>query len=103
MTSLRLVLVFLLYLAAELVSPVAATPVEAFDGEAEESLLHAGPRRVARLAAERRSPIAADLVATSSSSAIRSTTPQISRPRANPVRKIPAAAPPDASPAPQDH
>jgi hypothetical protein len=42
----RWILVFLFYAAAELMSPAAAAPHEALDGEAEESIHIAGQRRI---------------------------------------------------------
>jgi hypothetical protein len=47
MKAVRWVLIFLFYVAAELMSPVAVTPVEILEGEAE--LHQAGQRRVGRV------------------------------------------------------
>ena len=101
MRPMRWIAVFCFYLAAELLSPVAAAPVQMVDGEAEESVQLAGQRRLARLVAERRSPATVDVEATSRSAAPRSAS-NLARPRVNPVRKVPAPVP-ESSPAPEDH
>ena len=99
MKPLRFVLVFFFYVAAELMSPTAGSPVESLDREAEESVQLTGQRRVARLVAERRAPAIA--VASVRSATPRSD-PHLARARGNPVRKVPAPAPESPS-APEDH
>jgi hypothetical protein len=101
MSVLRWVLVFLFYLAADLSSPVMLTPLEAFDGEAEESIHRAGHRRNRLLAPNRHQPGAA------------TTNAVLARPRPTPAaprveafdgaaRKVPAPAADSAS-SPEDH
>jgi hypothetical protein len=101
MRPMRWIVVFCFYLAAELLSPVAAAPIQMVDGEAEESVQLAGQRRLARPVAERGSPAGAEVVAASRSAAPRSA-PNLGRPRVNPVRKVPAPVP-ESSPAPEAH
>ncbi len=99
MKTLRWVLVFAFYLAADLSSPVMLTPL--FDGEAEESIHRAGHRRDGLVVRVRDQSVAAT---TSTALARRAPTP--TAPRAEThysgVRKLPAPDPDSAS-SPEDH
>jgi hypothetical protein len=86
------------YLAADLSSPIGLTPLEAFDGEAEESLHGGAFRRAARLDPARHEPLSLEPSA------------PVRRPNTRPtrtdapdrtVRKIPPSAS-DAPPEPAD-
>ena len=98
MKVVRWLLVMAFYLAADLSSPIGLTPLEAFDGEAEESLHRAAFRRAARLAPARHEP-----------ASIQRSAP-VRRPPTHParteasdrvVRKVPASAS-DSPPEPAD-
>ena len=102
MTVVRFILVFLFYVAAELMSPVAATAVEVMDGEAESSQ-HGGQRRLSRVAA------AKDHAATERRDAALRAARRASAPaparapaRGDAPRKVPAPVP-ESPPAPDDH
>ena len=98
MKVVRWLLLVAFYLAADLSSPIGLTPLEAFDGEAEESLHRAAFRRTARLAPARHEPASIERSA------------PVQRPRSSPartqapdrvVRKVPASAS-DSPPDPTD-
>jgi hypothetical protein len=98
----RWVLVFVLYLAAELLGASAPPLLEALDGEAEESIHRAGQTRLTRVDAARRSPAATRTTAAT----LRSMRPAPVSPaavsRSTPVPKTPASVPESAS-ASEDH
>jgi hypothetical protein len=90
MNAVRWVLVVLLYVAAELSSPLMLTPLETFDGEAEESIHLVGRARAGRLAVARRKPVTGDARA-----ALRRSRPRpVSAVTRSPsTRKVPAPVP----------
>src|SRR5262245_55885243 len=101
MKAVRWLFVFLFYVAAELVSPAAAAPLETLDGEAEESIHLAGQARRPRLGAARRAPAAPRARPT----AVRSSRPAPilrATARSGPVQKLPVPASESAA-APEDH
>ena len=101
MKVLRWLLVFAFYVAADLSSPVMLAPLEAFDGEAEESIHRAGHRRNGLRAAARNGHLAATTSAT-----LARRRPPRAAPRAEThdraARKAPAPAADSAS-GPEDH
>jgi hypothetical protein len=98
----RWLFVFLFYLAAELISPSAAMPLEALDGEAEESIHLAGQTRHTRVGAARRAPAAAQTKTAALRPSRPTPAPRTAATRGGPVRKVPAPVPESAS-APEDH
>ena len=101
MKVLRWLLVFAFYVAADLSSPVMLAPLEAFDGEAEESIHRAGHRQ-----SSLRAPARSRHVAATTSAALARHRPPRAEPRAEThdpaARKIPAPAADPAS-CPEDH
>ena len=101
MKVLRWLLVFAFYVAADLSSPVMLAPLEAFDGEAEESIHRAGHRQNGLRAPARNR----DMAATTSAALARRRPPRAA-PRAEThdpaARKMPAPAADPAS-CPEDH
>ena len=100
MKVLRWLLVFAFYVAADLSSPVMLAPLEAFDGEAEESIHRASHRQSGIRAPARNRHVAA----TTSAALVRCRPPR-AEPRAEThdyaARKVPAAA--DSASCPEDH
>jgi hypothetical protein len=104
MRPVRWLLVFLFYVAAELMSPAAAAPFEGLDGEAEESIHLSGQRRLPRLAVARRRPEAAVAHAAQVRSERLRAFRSMARARSNPLREArPPVADSASAPAPEDH
>jgi hypothetical protein len=99
MKVVRWFLVFAFYVAAELCSPVGLTPVEAFDGEAEESLHRAAFRRAGRLAPARHEP--SSIKPSQTVRRERTTSPARTEAPDRAVRKVPVSAS-DSPPDPED-
>ena len=99
MKVVRWLLVFAFYVAAELSSPIGLAPLEAFDGEIEESLHRAAFRRAARQAPARHEPSSIRPIQTVQRP--RTTGPARTEAPDRAARKVPASAS-DSPPDPED-